>query len=515
MLQFILNKPIWMLSGICLLLFISADIFFNAVISASAAHYILLSGILILCCTDFIKRITMAIIALVFALIYVFSAEQDIFLLLGEIINICILAKHNKFTKEIIIFSIIALGFILHLYYIQNTAIDVRQHDLSGILFYMKSITQNGINFIHFNPWQMYYLFHQPLHFIIYGHIYFLELKLLGSTIAAQEGLQYISLYYVTISTLVAIKIFDTFNFNKYIFYGATILFAFNPTLFLFSGYISDDVLVFMLSLLFLYYLINWYKTDKTNYIIYAAICFGFGVLTKLSILILSPAVALLFLIKLWHSEHKNKVIEAISYFTIIAVPLSLIWIARNHILFDMAFYNIPDTSPSGQNFKYLTFIERITDFSTLLSPFIKVPELVENNMWLALVKTELFGEWDMSISHPFAGKIAYLLYFINIILSIVALISSFVLSFRYFFKKADFLAFFFALIYIITWLYSFKYAMDYPYACSTDYRLFATLMLPELIIISLAIPKKSAPYLFGSALGYALFSSLIYIFGI
>ena len=220
----------------CLLLFLSADIFFSTVITAPAIHYILFSLILILCCSDFIIRIEIAFISLLFAFLYIFSTDNNTYFLLGEIFNICFFAKHKKLDREIILFTIITISLVLHLHYIQNTDIDLRQHDLRGILFYMKVITQNGINFMHFDPWQMYYLFHQPLHFIIYGHIYLLELKLLGSDILAQEGLQYISLYCVTVSTLVAIKIFDALKFDKYTFYAAVICFTFNPTLFLYSS---------------------------------------------------------------------------------------------------------------------------------------------------------------------------------------------------------------------------------------------------------------------------------------
>ena len=257
MFQFILKRPICFVSSLCLLLFLTADIFFNAFIAAAAVQYILLTIILISCGMNFIHRIQMAIIALLFAGIYIFSAENNVYLMLGEILTLALLAIRRKDCNGILLFVVIATSFILHLYYVQMTAIDVRQHDLSGILFYMREITEHGINFVHFNPWRMYYLFHQPLHFIVYGYIYLGELKLLGSSLVAQEGLQYVSLYLVTLSTLVGIKIFDTFNWDKRVFYGAVIFFIFNPTLFLFSGYISDDVLVFLLSLIFLYSLIH------------------------------------------------------------------------------------------------------------------------------------------------------------------------------------------------------------------------------------------------------------------
>ena len=77
----------------------------------------------------------------------------------------------------------------------------------------------------------------------------------------------------------------------------------FNPTLFLFSGYISDDTPAMMWSIIAVYFLFRWYKTEKSLYILAAAAGFGFGVLTKLSVLMAVPAIISLFLCTISTSE--------------------------------------------------------------------------------------------------------------------------------------------------------------------------------------------------------------------
>lgn len=328
--------------------------------------------------------------------------------------------------------------------------------------------------------------------------------------------MQYLSLFYVTATVIVTYGIFKTLKLPKAVCITALILVAFNPTLFLFSGYVSDDTPVLFWNVLLIYFLINWFKDEKISNLAFSAICFGIGTLTKLSILVWVPAIGGLFLYKLCESKNKRDILFGISIFVIIAVPLSLVWIIRNHIFFDMAFSNIPDTSPSGQNFRYLTFFERMNDFSLLAKPFINSPHIVESNIWLALIKTELFGEWDLGLRHSIINVPAMVLYGMNILFKLCEGIGSIWLLFLTFKKKINVqsaILIFFIIGYYIIWGYAFKYSMDYPYACSSDYRLFASLILPEVILLtSIAQQLKAINILFIASIVYALFCSFIYI---
>jgi len=505
------HRPFLTITGICLLLFISAGIFFNT-IWYNAFPYLAFFTTFILCGKNFFERISLLFLCLVCALLFVLFNEAGIFLLTGEIVAILFITYTNLKYRDIILFAIIGVSFVVHLYYIQNTAVDIHQHDLKGILAYMTRITEGGFNFLEFNPWQMYYQFHQPLHFLIAGYIYIIEFHLWNSEIVAQEGLQYLSLFYVTVATIASTLVLRRFAFEEKIFYAATILFSFNPSLFLFSGYISNDTAVFFWTSLFFYNLVCWYQDNQLKHIIFAAFCFGLGVLSKLSILIIVPAVTLLFLYKFYKSDNKHLVLKQLCTFIIIAVPLSLIWIIRNHIMFDMSFFNIPDTSPSGQNFKYLTFWERISDFSGLFTPFINAPTVAENNIWLAIIKTELFGEWNLSLSHPVVYIPSFVLYLSCVLLSVAILLGSIFLLANY--KKENFLLVFFTMIYFTIWFYCFKFALDYPYICSTDYRYFSALLLPEIIIFFSVFNKYPTLLLF-FALFYAFLGCFIYVFSV
>lgn len=123
-------------------------------------------------------------------------------LLLAELFLTAIVLYTERKDKSTLLIGITGAAFLCHLFYVQQTPVDVRQHDLSGIFLYMRQITQHGFNGIDFNPWHMYYLFHQPLHFIVAGYLYLTGSALWESTAAAAEGLQYLSLFYVTTASV-------------------------------------------------------------------------------------------------------------------------------------------------------------------------------------------------------------------------------------------------------------------------------------------------------------------------
>ncbi|MBO5038501.1 MAG: hypothetical protein J6C85_03485 [Alphaproteobacteria bacterium] len=503
------------ISGICLLLYLTAGVFFtNFPLTLFERQYLLIAAFLVALGGDDKQRFILLVLAALFSTASLAVVHEEAFLLMAELTGIGFLFWTNRKNKVYFPFFIILTALVFHLYYLQSIAVDYHQHDLDGILYYMRQLLLTEDGLFKINPWNMYYLFHQPLHFIIIGQVYTLGLYLFEDSATALKGLQYVSLFYVTLSSVFAVRILKEFKLPALVFYAAVLFFCFNPTLFLFSGYLSDDPPAFFWGILFLYNILIWYKNETNLHLIFAALCFALGVLTKLSILIMVPAVCFLFCCKFFMSKDKKKVLAQICLFIIVCVPLALIWVIRNHVLFDMSFYNIPDTSPSGQNFKYLTFGERIGDFSQLFIPFINSPYTTEKNMWLALVKTELFGEWDLSLTHLRLAIPALLLYLLTLLLKVATLFCAFLLLRK---KNFTVLHFFFVLIYFCVWGYSFKYALDYPYACSTDYRLFATLMLPETLITVFIIPKNRqiAVCYFAGSVAYTVLSAFVYIFSV
>lgn len=513
---------------ICLLLYLAAGIFLNEkYLSPTESSFLIVSTIIFLFANSSQKKIILLPILSGFFFIYLLADLPPLMLLITELVALVV--SQTRCLPLIMrhkIFVILAAVFLCHLYYIQQTDVSIRQHDLTGITLYMQYITLDILNWRDFNPWYMYYFFHQPLHFLIAGYIYRLSLFLYGSAQWALELLQYLSLFYVTTASIFIALILRELGFYGKIFYALLVIAVSSSTLFLFSGYISDDTPVFLLTVMTVYFCICWYKIEQRRFIICAAFCLGCGILTKLSILLLIPAITFIFLEKIIRERfNRRKIITDLSIFAIISIPLGLSWIIRNHCLFDMQFYNVPDTSPIGQNFKYQTLSERLTDFSLFLSPFINAPTSVDRNIFLALIKTELFGEWDFSIERSLLNIPAFTLYFMTILFKLCSLFGViYLICFCLKNPKSRSIPFisFFLIQYLTVWGYIFKYAIDYPYVCSTDYRLFAQILIPEIFIIGTmakfigskrgAIQKKKANALSAFSFLYMFFVVVIYV---
>lgn len=514
--EFIEKHPVGFAFLMCLLLFLTASIFYGvSAVTEIQASYFIVTLLLAFCPQGFNQRIAVILLSLILFLLFFAIDADGISYLLGECGILTAVIMQNKTKKSFFIFGIIITAFLLHLYYIQNTPVNIRQHDLNGIILYMSKITQHSLNITGFDPWYMYYLFHQPLHFLIAGYVFAWEVYFGDSNVLALEGLQYLSLLYVTVATIVTAGILKELNIKGKAFSACLILFAFNPTLTLLSGYISDDASTILWSVIVIYFIILWFKKEQTLFIVCAAVGFGLGVLTKLSVLMMVPALGFIFIYKLISAKtERQKIIQQISLFIIIAVPLALLWIIRNHILFDMQFYNIPDTSPAGQNFKYMSLTERIGDFSMLFKPFINAPTVSDANIFLALIKTELFGEWDFSLVKPIVYIPAFILYVLNIFIKLLA-VAGCLTIFRKSIIKHPVLGMM-VILYLTIWIYALKYALDYPYVCSTDFRLFAQLILPEIILLFTLLGQKIKSAVFLTiAVFYAALASFVYIFGI
>ncbi len=490
MIGFFSKHLVIFISLLCLLFLTMANIFFNtAYLDIANTSYLVVT----MFCSSYYKhpfeKALLIVSSFILAILLTLLNTPHKFFFILEILTIIITLHKAGYNEKNILTSIIAISFLSHLLYIQLTPINIRQHDLSGILSYMHKITIGGINWNNFIPWNMYYYFHQPLLFLIQGHFFNIFSSIFTSSIIAKESLQYISLFFTTTSIYYIILLIKKLDYKNIELYFMATLFAFNPIFILFSGFISDDVSVLFWGITCIYYLICWDKSNSNKDIIITAICFGLGTLTKLSILLLVPAISYLFLYKLIKNKNKQ-IISQISIFITIAVPLSLIWIARNHLLFDMQFFNIPETSPQGQSFAFIPTMNRLTNLSMVFTPFINAPLVSDPNIFLALIKTELFGEWDFSLLSSFVSFFAYPLYILNLLMKIASfgLCLYYILNIK---NNVNHILYFFIILYITVWGYGIHYSITYPYICSSNYRLFSLAMIPEVIILGYTARKK------------------------
>ena len=120
---------------------------------------------------------------------------------------------------------------------------------------------------------------------------------------------------------------------------------------------------------------------------------------------------------------------------------------------------------------------------------------LAEPNVWLALIKTSLFGEWSWG-----GVTWAYLLYALGIGLAILLAASFFTLPFYKLGEGWGFNAFAVVLVFSVLGAWA-NFWLEYPYFCSSEYRYVMILLPVSLLWLGNFLTQKSLP----KAVGYVL----------
>ena len=75
------------------------------------------------------------------------------------------------------------------------------------------------------------------------------------------------------------------------------------PTFFILAGSVNNDMLSVLFSLTALMLAVKWYKNPTMSGILRLALAIGLGMMTKLSVAMVAPAVAVLFAVKFFQSR--------------------------------------------------------------------------------------------------------------------------------------------------------------------------------------------------------------------
>ena len=144
-LQIIAQHPFSFNFVMCLLSYLAAGIFFNAAfMEPGEATYLLIAGIVAACAQGYVRQIIFFLCALLLFLYHIITQGNADILLLAELFLTAIVLYTERKDKSTLLIGITGAAFLCHLFYVQQTPVDVRQHDLSGIFLYMRQITQHG-----------------------------------------------------------------------------------------------------------------------------------------------------------------------------------------------------------------------------------------------------------------------------------------------------------------------------------------------------------------------------------
>ena len=309
-------------------------------------------------------------------------------------------------------FLIIAAGFILRLYYTHLTAYNISKHDLgyitgldasnygSGHLGYIEYIARKKAlpDFSPMNRWSFYNPpFFHTCAAILLNFFHMLGIPATKADPQAWELLQYLPCVIIFLTVIGVYKILKLFEIKGVPLLLGVGLVSFHPALSYLSLALNNDALSLMFTVWAIYFAVRWYREPKTKTIVWLALCIGLGMMTKLTVALIAPPVALLFAVRFFKDKKWLAYIKQFALFLGISVPTGLFWGIRNMWLYDMPITYVqalPENS--AQNVSGFTMWQRFgfpewSDFLRVDASWSRPTP--DHNIWSQTLRTTLFDD--------------------------------------------------------------------------------------------------------------------------
>lgn len=412
------------------------------------------------------------------------------------------LACTDKLSDKAFVMVIFMLGFALRLAYVLYTDISVRQHDVGsfdmeiGHCGYIRYIYENFSlpDFDVRNYWQFY---HPPLHHII-AALWMRVQTLLGiDYYMAGENVQILTLFYSSICMVLSYKIFRQLNLKGRGLVCATAIVAFCPTFYIMAGSINNDILSITFMLAAILNTLYWYKKPTFPRIMAISLCVGLGMMTKLSVWMVAPAIAFVFLYVFFKNikDFKKYLIQFVC-FGVVCAPIALWWQVRNLIKFGVPLTYVPALSPaSDQYIGNIPTLKRLFDFS--LEQFSNVGDQFvaygapynEYNPLVALFKTSMFDELINIGIYPKIAGFNIILFWSAVIIGVLGFGA---MIFAFCKRKNSALNMvqkvFLALIYVVFFVSYYIFCFQFPFVCTENIRYAVPLIILGALFTGLEV---------------------------
>ena len=374
--------------------------------------------------------------------------------------NIFQMKNKSGFTK-IIIIALLLLGIGIKLYYINYTETWERQHDVisfgadEGHAAYIEYILNNK-SLPDFDPREKWGFFQPPLHHIISAFVMDISMKAGLDIKRCQENTQIPTCIYMIMLSLMSIYIFAKtrgLHKDKVLSDGCLVMLAIvalHPMFIIMSGSINNDALQLVMSLFALIVAAKWYEKPGILRTVFLAVIIGLSMLAKLTGGLVAVPIAIVMLTKVFGFDggiraDKNtkvrindrlrfffrKYFAKMLIFAAVVFPLGLSFSIRNKLKWDVPVNYIP---PVGENFpESITMKNRLLDIATD-SVYTKMvargDAFDEYNVFLALIKTSLFGEYNFSDVSRWMKPLSLVLFVSAILVILFALYATLQVAF-------------------------------------------------------------------------------------
>ena len=342
------------------------------------------------------------------------------------------LYSRGKMTAEKAIGLVIAAGFILRIGYMVYTHMFTRGHDLGtfsadvhkdwpGHLGYIYYIFQNN-SLPDVNTYQLY---HPPLYHISAAlMVKFASIFVGTSNMQAPFEFAQIVNCFVSCAMLLTVRNFiSELDIDKKFLPWIMLVTAFSPTLIQMGGRLNNDMFATFFMLLCIVNTYRWYSKRDMKSIIYLALSFGFGMMSKIScgtMALFTGPVMLYVLYKDFKNRNVKNTVIQLAVFAVICLPLGLWYPIRNLIMFNQPLTYVLEMKPSDYVYRgNLPKSELFFSFSLpqlYTQPFVDI--FKDNSVWMTLLRTSVFGEATFEKKEIVAG----ILNIVNLVISVGSL---------------------------------------------------------------------------------------------
>lgn len=383
----------------------------------------------------------------------------------------------RRLTASRAVWLLIVAGCVLRIGYVLYTGYDERQHDVwyldsgKGHMGYIRYMADHLSLPDTNRVWQFY---HPPLHHAIAG-LLLRGLTSLGVPLTgAAERLQLLTAFYSCAALVVCARLLQALRIRPGGRCVAMAGLCFHPTFLLLAGSLNNDTLLVLFSCGTLLYLIRWWQDPSLKHSLLMAVCLGLSMMAKTSGVLLAPAIALAFLLKLYDCREQpvRPLVGRMCAFGAVSIPLGMWYPVRNLIRFGQPLFYVPGIADTDQYVGDVPAVDRLflIPLEQLSSPYQDWTN--GYNIPLSALKTSLFGERDLG-----GGVWAYLLLGAAAALGIWALAALLVSLIRRP-DRGDRTNW---LLLVAGGVTAFSYVVfcfAYPHICSQDFR-YLTLLLP------------------------------------
>ena len=399
-------------------------------------------------------------------------------------------------------YSFLLGGFLFQFIFVTATGYLVCTHDMgtfpgfetdyisAGHLGYIGYLFNYG-HLPDFNPMSVWGFYHPPLHFILAAIWLKINVAFGLSEALCLENLQLLMMLYSMLSLCVLYSILKELNVSDKTRRIWLLFISFFPFFFYNAANLTNDGLSILLALIAVLYTIKWYHKQSFKNIIVLAFAIGLGMMTKLTVGLIAPATAFVFLVVLWRRrEEWKKMFVQFFTFGVICVPLGLWWSIRNAVRYQMPIGYVQEVLASAQEVSMFPVWERIfPKLDIWLHPFMtyhNFTDSIDYGIFSTMIKSALFCDFPFFAYQQWEYQLCRLYIFLTLFLFILVVGIFFWKLYEHIRYKLwkDTIFWFGCIAFVVQMVMYISFAFNYPVVCSADFR-YIVPIIAYLMVIS------------------------------